>query len=88
MSVQIPQGPCVPAKAARRYLGGIMSRKSLGHHVTAALACMVLLPLVVARAELPNIPRDPPFNSVEVGHWDDYSGGAAVFGPDSSGLPD
>lgn len=48
-----------------------MSKSRLTHPGTVALACTVLLPLVVARAGLP---LDPPLNSYEVGHWDVYSG--------------
>ncbi|MCH8150501.1 MAG: hypothetical protein IH987_21410, partial [Planctomycetes bacterium] len=48
-----------------------MSKGCLGHHGTATLAFMVLLPLVAGRAV---IALDPPFHSVEVGHWDGYTG--------------
>ena len=48
-----------------------MSKSRLSHHGTTAVACTVLLPLVVGRAA---IALDPPFHSAEVGHWDGYSG--------------
>ena len=46
-----------------------MSKSRLSR--TAVLAFIVLLPLIVGRAA---IALDPPFHSVEVGHWDGYSG--------------